>query len=77
MADPPCTHERCPGRFMEMWAVACRMAGAQTTSEITLSTEPPLVDNPYTAAMKCPHGVTFYIEPTSDQIAQWARDGVR
>lgn len=24
----------------------------------------------------CPHGVTWYAEPTTDQIAEWVRDGV-
>lgn len=45
--------------------------------EITVSTEPPLVAGPYTTnGHTCPHGVTFWIEPTGEQIAAWARDGV-
>lgn len=27
--------------------------------------------------MRCPHGVQWHAEPTSDQRVQWARDGVR
>ena len=27
--------------------------------------------------MRCPHGVRWWTEPTSDQVAAWARDGVR
>ncbi len=45
--------------------------------EVTVSTIRPLVSNPYLEAMECPHGVTYYFEPTGDQIAVWARDGVR
>ncbi len=45
--------------------------------EITVSTEPPLVKTPYDQTpFVCPHGTTFYHAPTSEQIAEWARDGV-
>jgi len=45
--------------------------------EVTITTAPPLVITPYIESIQCPHGTTFYVEPTSDQIAAWARDGVR
>lgn len=45
--------------------------------EVTVSEAPPLVMNPYVDSMRCPHGTVFFFEPTSDQIAAWARDGVR
>ncbi|WP_066374157.1 hypothetical protein [Herbidospora mongoliensis] len=46
--------------------------------EVTVSTEPPLVDGSYTDdPHTCPHGTTYWIEPTGEQIAQWVRDGVR
>ena len=45
--------------------------------EVTVSTEPPLVAGPYTVApFTCPHDVSFYMEPTGEQIAQWVKDGV-
>lgn len=45
-------------------------------AEITVSTCRPLVRGPYTTdGYKCPHGTTFWIEPTGDQIARWAADG--
>jgi hypothetical protein len=45
--------------------------------EITVSTLPPLVEGPYTTdPFTCPHGTTYWIEPTGEQIAQWVRDGV-
>ena len=41
-------------------------------SEITISTEPPLIRGTYTTdGFRCPHGVTYWIEPTSEQIAKW------
>ena len=49
--------------------------------EITISTEPPLVRGPYTTdGFQCPHGITYWIEPTGEQIAAFkreARSGLR
>lgn len=46
--------------------------------DITVSALPPLVKGPYTVApIACPHGVTYWMEPTGEQIAQWVKDGVR
>ncbi|MEU1284954.1 hypothetical protein [Kitasatospora sp. NPDC005856] len=65
-------HE-CEQTLREKWAKVC---GDQPT-EITVSTVPPLVAGPYTKdGLTCPHGITYWIEPTGEQIAQWARDGV-
>jgi hypothetical protein len=45
--------------------------------DITVSTLPPMVKGPYTTdPFTCPHGVTYWIEPTGDQIAEWVQDGV-
>lgn len=45
--------------------------------EITVSTQPPLVASPYTTEpFVCPHKVTYWIEPTSEQIARWQAEGV-
>ena len=50
----------------------------QIGPEIVVSEQPPLVAGPYTTdPFPCPHGVNFWIEPTGEQIAQWAKDGVR
>lgn len=44
--------------------------------EITVSTAPPLIAGPYgTNGYTCPHGVTYWIEPTSEQIAEWNAKG--
>lgn len=46
--------------------------------EVTVSRFRPLVVGPYTTdPYTCPHGVTYWIEPTGEQIAQWVKDGVR
>jgi hypothetical protein len=50
---------------------------AELGCEVTVSTLPPLVSSPYEQAPAiCPHGTTYYFEPTSEQIAAWVRDGV-
>ena len=44
--------------------------------EVTVRTARPLVIGPYEpAGWECPHGVTFWCEPTGEQLAQWAKDG--
>jgi hypothetical protein len=44
---------------------------------VNVSTAPPIVHGPYPVGeFTCPHGTTYYIHPTGEQIAQWARDGV-
>lgn len=46
--------------------------------EIVVSTAPPLVDSPYGQnGYTCPHGVTYWIEPTSEQVMKWNAGGVR
>lgn len=46
--------------------------------EVNCSRLPPIVDPGYEdLAMSCPHGVRWYAEPTSEQRAQWIRDGIR
>lgn len=45
--------------------------------DATISTAPPLVETPYEqGCFVCPHGTEFWHAPTSEQIAQWTRDGV-
>ena len=67
------THE-CENTIREKWAKVC---GDQPT-EITISTVPPIVAGPYTQdGLTCPHGITYWLEPTGEQIAAWGRDGVK
>lgn len=45
--------------------------------EITVSTARPIVVGPYGVnGYTCPHGVEYWIEPTGEQIADWAARGV-
>lgn len=54
-----------------------RQSAAKYGSDVHVSTAPPLVQGPYeTAHFTCPHGTDFWIHPTGEQIAKWARDGV-
>jgi hypothetical protein len=44
--------------------------------DIIVSTAPPLIEGPYGInGFTCPHGTTYWIEPSSEQIAQWRKDG--
>jgi hypothetical protein len=46
--------------------------------DVTVSTVRPLVTGPYTTdPFVCPHKVTFWLEPTGEQITRWAREGVQ
>lgn len=50
---------------------------AENGVEAHITTVPPIVAPAYQPLdMRCPHGVLWYAEPTGDQIAQWAKDGV-
>ncbi|WP_433233825.1 hypothetical protein [Actinomadura nitritigenes] len=43
--------------------------------EVTVSTEPPTARSPYTAdPFTCPHGVSYWIEPTAAQLTRWAAE---
>lgn len=46
--------------------------------DVTISTLPPLVPNPFTdEPFVCPHGVIFWMEPTGEQLAAWASPPAR
>jgi hypothetical protein len=50
---------------------------ARLGAEVTISTLPPIVETVYEQTpFTCPHGTVFYHAPTSEQIAEWTRDGV-
>lgn len=45
--------------------------------DVTITRAKPLVRSTHPpVGMTCPHGETWYAAPTSEQIAQWAEDGV-
>lgn len=50
---------------------------AERGVEVTASTSPPLIRNPYTVdPFRCPHGVLYWLEPTSEQIMRWQAEEV-
>lgn len=70
------TESRTTSQDHSQCAETLRAKSAEFGTEINVSTAPPLVAGPYpTGTFTCPHGKTFYIEPTGEQIAAWARDG--
>ncbi len=70
MTKPPPFPHTCEQDLRQMFA--------NHDVEVIVSTLPPLVDGPYTAdPHTCPHGTTYFAEPTGEQIAQWVKDGVR
>ena len=63
--------------FMHECEALLRSKWAAMGTEVTISTAEPLVITPDTKpGFRCPHGITYWMEPTNEQIAQWARDGV-
>ncbi len=51
---------------------------AKNGLDVNVSMLPPLVTGPYvTDPFTCPHGTTYWIEPTGEQIAQWVKEGVK
>ena len=66
----------CAEILREKFRQAARVQG-QLDCDITVSTAPPLVLSPYGAhGFECPHGVVFWIEPTSEQIIEWGEAGI-
>jgi hypothetical protein len=51
-------------------------SAAKQGLDVTVSTLRPLVAGPYTTdPFVCPHGVTYWIEPTGEQITGWIKEG--
>lgn len=65
----PIAHLGCRGHLRE----ETRQQGL----DVTISEAPPLVAGPYTVEpFVCPHGVTYWIEPTGEQIAHWVASDI-
>lgn len=57
-------HATCPAALRDM--------AARAGSDVTVSTEPPIAAGPFEAGQfTCPHGVTYWVEPTGEQISAW------
>lgn len=72
---PPCATE-CREVLLDTWRQACAQSGVEEI-EAHVTHVPPLIASGYEPlAMRCPHGVLWHMEPTSEQIAKWAEAGV-
>lgn len=61
-------HSTCREFLREQWA--------GKGIEVHVAAVPPIVAPPYEEApFTCPHGVTYWVEPTSEQFAQWMKEG--
>jgi hypothetical protein len=51
---------------------------AERGCEVNATWSPPLFPTAFEPLdMRCPHGVLWYAEPTTDQLADWVRKGVQ
>lgn len=65
----PTTHSECREYV--------RLTMAELGCDATVSTAPPLAEGEFeNAGFICPHGTTYWLQPTGEQVAKWARDGV-
>jgi hypothetical protein len=75
MAD----HDGCRDVLRRSLARACGRAGLPGI-DATISAAPPLVSAPpghwQPMGYTCPHGTTYWIEPTGEQRARWRAEGV-
>lgn len=65
-------HDTCRETLRRSFALIAAMLG-EPDMELTISTAPPIVEPEWGASYgcTCPHGVTFWLEPTGDQLAKW------
>lgn len=64
---PPCAEE---------CATVVRDGLAERGIEAHVTWVPPLIPSDYESLdMRCPHGVLWFTEPTSEQIARWVEKG--
>lgn len=66
----PCDIDDCAGLLRRGMATLHNI-------DITVTTLRPIVRGLYTRdPFVCPHKVAYWMEPTGEQIAKWAKDGV-
>ena len=70
----------CRDALRRALATACAAAG-EPDMDLVISTEPPLIpDQPgrwRNMPATCPHGITYWIEPTGEQLARWVAEARR
>ena len=69
MDKAPEDHEQCGSWLKAQFA--------KLGADVFVTTAPPLIETVYEQdPFICPHGTTFWHAPTSEQMAEWVRDGV-
>lgn len=63
----PDSHDGCADHIRNIMAVG--------GVEVTVRAANPLIASQWTRGMTCPHGTTYWYEPTGEQHAKWAREG--
>jgi hypothetical protein len=73
-SEPTCASE-CKTVIREEFAEVCRIHGVPVP-DCHITHVPPLGEPLYLdLRMRCPHGVVWHMQPTSEQMADWAREG--
>lgn len=57
---------------------AFALCAPYSAADVMISSQPPIFGTPggfSPAAVTCPHGQTFYVWPTADQVRAWGVDG--
>jgi hypothetical protein len=71
---PKCASE-CVAVLRQEWARACERSG-MPVAEAHITHVAPLIPTLYMdLQMRCPHGVLWHMQPTSEQIAEWVKEG--
>jgi len=75
MSTTPACADECKAVLVAMYAEACERAGVPV-ADAHITHVAPLIPTLYEDLhMVCPHGVLWHMQPTSEQIAEWVRDG--
>ena len=72
---PPCADE-CLAVLREKFEETCASLGVPVPDYVASHLAPVVKTGYVDLEMVCPHGVVWHMEPTSDQVAEWIRDGV-
>lgn len=63
----PCA-ETCAGTLVDLFAA--------TGTAVDVAGTPPPRRTVFTVAVGCPHGITWYVEPTAEQHRTWKENNV-
>lgn len=75
LQTPPCADE-CKAILWAAYEKACHAAGVPVPDAHVTHVAPIIPTLYEDVNLRCPHGVLWHMQPTSEQIAEWVRDGV-